>query len=515
MNNSEYLNNQVQIMINLFKAKRFDTLIDKGLILIKKFPDEAIFYNITSLAYNAIDKGHEAKNLLIKIIKKQPKNFNILNNLGLAYVQCGENEKAEEYYNNALKLKPDFLEALVNLGNLKTKHNKNEEAKDYFKKAIKLNEKAVTPKLLLAGNYEQSGNFEEAERLYHEILKINPDSTVADKSLSLIHKYAIDDKHLKMMEKKLSGNFDNEGMRRLNFALGKAYEDIGNYEKSFKFYERGNKLYKNDINYESGQEIERFNAIKKIFNNDVKKLDSYGQKLIFIIGMPRSGTTLIEQILSSHKSVYGAGELSFLKDIVEKKIFIKNNSSTLNIKELTPTILTEIKDYYLKKLEIFKNTKEYLIDKAPLNFKWIGFILTIFPDAKIIHCTRNPMDICWSNYKNTFSSKLMDYTYDFDDLANFYNIYDDLMKFWLKKFDNKIFNMDYEKLIENKEQETKKLLKFCDLNWDNNCLDFHKNKRSVSTASLAQVRQPLYKTSVEKWKKYSKNLEDLKKKLNY
>jgi hypothetical protein len=162
---------------------------------------------------------------------------------------------------------------------------------------------------------------------------------------------------------------------------------------------------------------------------------------------------------------------------------------------------------------VFKNKKEYLIDKAPLNFKWIGFILAMFPNSKIIHCTRNSMDICWSNYKNSFASKSMGYTYDFDNLANFYKGYDDLTKFWVKKFNNKIFNMSYENLIMNKELETKKMLKFCDLDWDNNCLNFHKNKRPVSTASLAQVRQPLYSSSVKKWENYSNNLETLKKKL--
>ena len=231
--------------------------------------------------------------------------------------------------------------------------------------------------------------------------------------------------------------------------------------------------------------------------------------------MPRSGTTLTEQILSSHKDVYGAGELSFLKDGIEKKLSIKDNILNLNSNNLNAKSLKEIRDYYLEKIKIFKNTKDYLVDKAPLNFKWIGLIMKIFPDSKIIHCTRSPMDICWSNYKNTFSSRSMNYTYDFADLVNFYKLYDDLMNFWQKKFDKKIFNMNYENLIANKEVETKRLIKFCELDWDDKCLDFHKNKRSVSTASLAQVREPLYKTSIEKWKNYSKNLEILINKLGY
>tara|TARA_B100001059_G_scaffold235792_1_gene282832 strand:+ start:1516 stop:3063 length:1548 start_codon:yes stop_codon:yes gene_type:complete len=515
MENSEYLKNQISIMINLFKAKRFDTLIDKGLTLLNKFPEQPILYNIISLAYNALEKGEESKKLLIQILKKEPENFHILNNLGLASVHCGDTDEAENYYNRALKLKPDLIEALVNLGNLKTTQNKNDEAKEYFIKAIEINDKLLPPKLSLAGYYEQSGDFEKAKKIYNEILEINPNFTIADKSLSLIQKYKPGDTHLKSMEKKLKNNIDDEAMRRLNFALGKAYEDIGEYEKSFKFYEAGNKLYKKEIKYDSKNDTEYFDRIKKAFEEHINNIEPLGQKIIFVVGMPRSGTTLTEQILSSHKDVYGAGELSFLKDGIEKKLSIKDNILNLNSNNLNAKSLREIRDYYLEKIKIFKNTKDYLVDKAPLNFKWIGLIMKIFPDSKIIHCTRSPMDICWSNYKNTFSSRSMNYTYDFADLVNFYKLYDDLMNFWQKKFDKKIFNMNYENLIANKEVETKRLIKFCELDWDDKCLDFHKNKRSVSTASLAQVREPLYKTSIEKWKNYSKNLEILINKLGY
>ena len=514
MNNIEYLKKQVSIMINLFQAKRFNVLIDKGVVLIKKFPDQPIFYNITSLAYNAIDKGDEAKKLLLIILKKEPSNISVLNNMGLTSAQCGDNEDAEEFYNRALKLKPDFVETLINLGNLKISQKKSDEAKEFFIKALKINDKIIPAKISLAGYYEQTGNFEKAKYIYREILKNNPNYTVADKSLSLIHKYKPDDAHLKMMEVKLPKEINEEGMRRLNFALGKAYEDIGDYKKSFKHYESGNELYQKIITYDINKEVKYFDSIKKEFaDNNIVPLKNYGQKIIFILGMPRSGTTLTEQILSSHKNVYGAGELNYLKEAVEKNLFTKNGDPVLNAENITPEILKKVKDYYLKKISIFENKKEYLIDKAPLNFKWIGFILAIFPDAKIIHCSRDPMDVCWSNYKNTFSSRSMDYTYDFNNLTSFYKIYDDLIKFWLKKFDDKIFNMVYENLVIDKEMETKKMLKFCDLDWDKNCLDFHKNKKSVSTASLAQVRQPIYNTSVKKWKNYSKELEILKKML--
>ena len=221
MENIDYLKKQLTIMVNLFEAKRFDEVINKGLVLIKKFPDQAIFYNITSLAYNAVDNSVEAKKLLTKILKKEPRNINILNNLGLTSIGCGDTDQAEEYYNKALKLQPKFTDALINLGNLKTTQNKNEEAKELFVKALSINNKIIPAKISLAGNFEQSGNFEKAKEIYEEVIRNNPEYTIADKSLSLIHKYKLGDEHIEVMERKLSKEINGEGAGRLNFSLGR------------------------------------------------------------------------------------------------------------------------------------------------------------------------------------------------------------------------------------------------------------------------------------------------------
>tara|TARA_B110000971_G_scaffold51172_1_gene51665 strand:- start:48 stop:1583 length:1536 start_codon:yes stop_codon:yes gene_type:complete len=506
MENIEYLKKQISIMLNLFNGKHYDDLIYKGNLLIKKFPDQAILYNITSLAYNASGKPIKSKELLLKILKKEPKNFNVLNNLGLACLELNDYDQAEKYYSEAITLNSNFIDPLVNLGNLKTKQNKNEEAKNLFVKALKIDDKIIPAKISLAGYFEQLGNFVEAKKIYNEVLKINPNYTIADKSLSLIHKYNLNDNHIKTMEEKLIKNIDEEGVKRLNFALGKAYEDIGDFKRSFKFYETGNKLYKKKINFNINNELKNFDQMKKAFEaQKIEKLNDHGQKIIFILGMPRSGTTLTEQILSSHKNVYGAGELNFLREAIEQELTDEKGKFNLNNSNLE-----KARNHYLKKIEIFGNKTEYLIDKAPLNFKWIGFISLVFPNSKIIHCKRSAMDICWSNYKNTFASKSMNYTYDFNDLAVFYKAYEELMKFWKSDIKNNIFDLVYEDLINNKVTQTKELLKFCGLEWDENCLDFHKNKKSVSTASLAQVRQPLYSSSVHKWKNYSDELSELK-----
>ena len=302
----------------------------------------------------------------------------------------------------------------------------------------------------------------------------------------------------------------------LSFALGKAYEDLKEYKKSFIFLKKGNDLKFQNINFSLKNDLNFYDNIQKIITiNNLRFAEPAKKKLIFIVGMPRSGTSLIEQIISAHKKVYGAGELNYVFEIIEKNFFSKDkNFNFEKLKKLSKNDLKVIQNSYLKKIERFNSNEDYFIDKAPLNFKWVGLLLQIFPDCKIIHCKRNKMDICWSNYKNLFVSNRMHYSYNLETLGQYYNLYENLMSHWTKIFDKKIYNIFYEELIENKEKEIKKILEFCDLEWDENCLNFYNNKKNVSTASLAQVRQPIYKSSVEMWKNYSEELEDLTKILN-
>ncbi len=173
--------------------------------------------------------------------------------------------------------------------------------------------------------------------------------------------------------------------------------------------------------------------------------------------------------------------------------------------------LVQIQNEYLDKIKFFNYKENVLTDKAPLNFKWIGFIKILFPNAKIIHCDRDAMDTCFSIFKNYFQSYGLSFGYDIKKLGKFYNLYKDLINFWINKYPNQIYNLSYEKMISNQKQETEKLLSFCNLDWDENCLSPHKNRKTVATASLAQVRSPVYNSSIKKWKKFSDELSELKK----
>ena len=244
-----------------------------------------------------------------------------------------------------------------------------------------------------------------------------------------------------------------------------------------------------------------FQKIKDQFASNIESLvKNNKKKIIFIVGMPRSGTTLAEQIISSHKNVYGAGELMFLSEMLLDK-FSDKNKKIINFQNL--------QDDYLTNISLIDKSKKNITDKAPLNFRWIGFINVIFPNSKIIHCSRDMMDNCWSIYKNNFDAGLS-FSFNLSDLGKYYNLYQNLMNFWHSKYPGKIYDLIYENLANNQETEVKKLLNFCELEWDSNCLKHHNNTKPIKTVSAVQARKPIYKTSMKSSDKYSEYLEELK-----
>jgi hypothetical protein len=221
--------------------------------------------------------------------------------------------------------------------------------------------------------------------------------------------------------------------------------------------------------------------------------------------MPRSGTTLVEQIISSHPTVYGAGELLYFRNILTP---ILDNHLKSNNEFLLEQDLLTIRQQYLDALSKLSSKEKIITDKMPVNFRLIGFILSAIPEAKIIHIKRDPIATCWSNYNHFFTAGNA-FSFDQEDLAKFYALYLEIMSFWHELFPNKIYDLCYEDLTTNQEKETRNLLKYCDLKWDKNCLDFHKNKRGVLTASSAQVRKKMYQGSSDAWKEYKKYLKPM------
>ena len=510
------ISENIQILINQFNAKNFREVINKGNTLIKKNPEFVILYNIVGSAYQNEGEYNLAMNNFKLGLKLDPNNLALMNNLAMSYKNLLQYDLAENLFKDVIKINEKYINAYINFGNLKRDLNQFNEAIKLYEKALTISDKNPIIYYSLALAHQGIGNFEKTIFYCEKILKIDPNFTRADHLISQSSKYKEQNEHYKsLVDKKDNSNLKSFEKIDILFSLAKAEEDLGNIDEASKYLIEANKIKKELTNYNIKNEIDLLNNIKQLFTHlEIKTPNSIENKVIFILGLPRSGTSLVEQIITSHSDVFGGGELPILSNII-KKYFIKNEKLVSeNFKEnfeenkLSDKLRNEYKDY----VNFFKFNEKYITDKAPLNFRWIGFIKLLFPNAKIIHCKRDPKNNCLSMFKNLFEGGL-NFTYDQEDLVKYYQNYEALMKFWNEKYPGEIFNISYEKLISNNEEEIKKLIKYCELDWEENCLSFHKNKTPIKTMSTAQARNPIYKTSLNLFDKYKKYLTVIEKKL--
>ena len=452
-----------------------------------------------------------------KALSINPENADLILNLGFIYQSLGQIDEAIEQYDNALTIDPDNAKVLNNLAVIFKDLDQVDEAIKYFKKALAIKPDYADVYYNLGFIYQDLGQVDLAIKQYEHAVAIN-DYAEAYHSLSYLKKYTLNDPQISRMESLLSSDNLSQSERiQLCLALARVNEGLGKQDEFFKYLDEGNSLRKKELNYSIDQSSEVHSTIKRLFNSlppsiiESKSFNPSELCPIFIVGMPRSGTSLVEQIISSHQEVYGAGELDTMTKLTSP--IIKNFLAGDN-NHLTEQALLFIREEYLDMLSQFNTSENIITDKLPLNFQYIGFIFSAFPDAKIVHLKRDARATCWSNYKYYFKNKENGYSYNFDDLARFYGLYIDLMDFWHELYPNQIYDMCYEDLTINQEEETRKLLEYCELDWDENCLNFHTNKRAVKTISTLQVRQKMYQGSSEAWKKHEAYLQPLIKALS-
>ena len=374
------------------------------------------------------------------------------------------------------------------------------EAVDANQKAVALSPQDAEVHSNLGNTLKALGRLDEAEASYNQAIALKPDLADAHRNLTLMKKFdAQDEQYSKMQELYLDKNISEEQRCHINFGLAKACEDLGDFEQAFAHYSEGNMQRKKLLNYDINKDVERFRKIKsnypQIAYNSLEP-EKFSKDLmpIFIVGMPRSGTTLVEQIISSHSKVTGAGELAFAAQFgaaIATGITEANNESLLNFRSK-----------YLTKLKSVSNENLIITDKMPQNFRYIGLLAAAFPEAKIIHVKRNPAAVCWANYKQYFVSKNIGYCYAIDDVISYHKLYENLMDFWTNTLSNRIYKLDYELLTVNQESETRQLIEYLGLDWDEKCLSPQNNMRSLATASNVQVRKKVYRGSSEQWRKY-------------
>ena len=479
-------------------------------------PNYAEAYFNIGVIYYEISQLTKAINYYLKAIEANPGYSDAHNNLGITYLDLGKLDKSIKHLELAISFRPEFPEAHNNLGSVYQEKGSLDAAINSYKRAITLKNNFAQAHTNLGIIQEKTGKFDDALLSYSNAINHDPKNVSAHFNLSYLKTFNAKDQQVLQMHSILStDSVDQTDRARLCFALARVYENLGDSEKLFEYLNQGNSLRKQVLNFSFNSSNNNNSYLKNIFKNlnDHNFESSKSSQIcpIFIVGMPRSGTTLLEQIISSHREVYGAGELKNLNEIL---IPILQNQLNSSDSIITNEIVSSIRSQYIESL-INLNIKEATItDKWPLNFRYIGFILSAFPNAKIIHSKRDSIATCWSIYKHFFSDNANGWAYNLDDIADFYLLYDDLMSFWHELYPGRIFDLSYEDLTANQELETRKLIEYCGLDWDKNCLDFHKNKRVVGTASVSQVRMEMFQGSSENWKKYKQYLGPLVNKLS-
>ena len=429
---------------------------------------------------------------------------------GNALAGLGRFEEAEASYRRAIALNPRYPEAFNNLGTVLQGLGRLEEAEASYRRAMELNPLSGEAAANLANTLKDAGKIEDAVILYEKALSLNPRLAECYLNLGAVKKYTPGDQRIPALRKLYASAKIAAEKSSACFALAKACEDTENFDEAFSLYSEGNSLRKMELGYKIEKDAKVFSAVKSAFGG----LDSESLKAeagaecktpILIVGMPRSGTSLVEQILASHPMVFGAGELENLNRLARKHFLGGGADGVL------PAIKNISADY-LGQISGMGINAPFVTDKMPINFRWLGFLMSR-KNVKIVNVSRTPEAVCWSNFKTYFTSRGLGFTCDLEDIAEYYIMYKDIMSFWRERFSGRIYDLSYEALTENQEEETRKLLDYCGLPWDAACLEFEKNGRAVRTASAAQVRRKIYRGSSEAWKRFEKHLGPLLERL--
>ena len=514
------LKKKVDQLLQELKLGKFNKVISDGEKLLKKYQDKGYLFNICGLAHQRLNNIETSISYFKKAISLEPQNLGHKNNLANSFVYLNQHEEAENIFKKILKINSENAPALVNYARLKNILLDFKSSIELYQKALKLVKNDLGIWLNLGSVYQSIGEFSKANDIFKNILKIKPSFVQAHISINKINDYSENSSNLsQMLNLNKIDSLNKKDKSDLEFAIGKAYDDQKNYELSIKYFESANEKRKKLVDYNFKSDEKLFKSIKNYFQNlDLNniKRNKNSKKVIFIVGLPRSGTTLLEQILSAHHQVFGAGELDFLRQIINEYFVQDNKLLPQKINELQLSNNNMINDKYFNYLESLNNNSIVTIDKGPQNFIWIGFIKLFFQNAKVIHIKRNSRDTFLSNYKNNFASKDMDWTYDPSEILKYFNFYNDYMNFWKKICEDFIYDVDYENIVNNSETEVRKLLNFCELDWDENCLKHHQSKETIiKTVSAYQARKPIYKTSIDSNKHYLQSLEKYFNQLNY
>lgn len=463
----------------------------------------AAYYNFGNFLQEKgkIDESIENYRRALEI---QPDLAEVCNNLGNALNARGDFKEAVAICRRAIRLGPGVAGSHISLGNALRAQGEPDEAIASYRRAI-----AIDPQLPVAHNnlgiaLSDIGDTDGAVASFRRALELRPDYAECHRHLSAVVTYVPGDPHIDEMRQMLHDKRTPPHSRcNICFALGKALEDVDELDAAFAFFAEGNAIRKQLLGYNIEFERQKFQGIRD--NSEAIRTAQLRTQQsepacspIFVVGMPRSGTTLVEQIISSHSAVHGAGELPYLARFGE--------GLATGIVPPTAENLMEFATNYASRTAYLANGHSRFTDKQPTNFKFIGLIAKAFPDAKIVHVTRDPRATCWSCFKHFFASRGLGFTCNLSDLVEYFEMYSDLMTYWTETLPHKVYELNYDALTENPKQTIPGLIDHLGLEWEEACLYPERNQRGVATASRHQVRRGIYRGSSAAWRRFEPHL---------
>ncbi|MEZ2329189.1 sulfotransferase [Mesorhizobium sp. RCC_202] len=516
--------------------------------------NHAAALHFLGLLLHQTGRSEEGLGLIEQSVTLQPRNADFLNNMGTVMRDLGRVAAAVDFFRGAVELRPEQLAARDNLGSSLKQLGQFDAAEEVYRGTIGRNPFHVRARIGLAETLQEAARLDEAIALFRESLSIRPKDAelLYGLGVAMMEKGKLDEaadlarqavavapamakawllltqvKRQSERDKELSGMEAEHAKAQpgslarmqLSFGLGKANDDLMDYGRAFDYFAEGNAIRRQGIDYDPVRTRDEFEAMKAVFDTAFfekhKPSDIADDTPIFVVGMPRSGTTLVEQIIASHPQVFGAGELNLLKTAVGKQFPMSiEGGFPWGVADMPDKAFAEAGQAYLDMLHSRYPDLPHVTDKMPGNFMLVGFLHMMLPKAKIIHCARDAAATCLSIFKVHFRGDSHRYGYELGELADFHNLYTDIMAHWHKVLPGVVHDVRYEDFVADQEGQTRALMAHLGLPWDAKVLSFHETDRPVRTASAAQVRQPMYQGSVDLWKRYGDRLKPLLDKLD-
>jgi tetratricopeptide (TPR) repeat protein len=540
---------EIRIAVDFMRSRRFQEAESQCNAILAKDADHSEANHIIGVLSLQRGNAAQAAKALEKAVRGNPENGAAQANYGTALSAAERTNEAAEAFRAAIGLNPGAIEPYNNLAQLEMRRGNSDEALRLYRTALGMNPRNgqlhanLANALLALGDVEPAivhykqaltslPNFAEAHyglaqalrdvgeidmaiEQYETAMRLDPDHANAMLSFSMIADTADDTQQMRIRNAHAKSPSGSEQRMLLSFALGKIEDLNENFGAAFGYYQEGNDIHKRQLSYSIEKTRAEFQQIISVFDrrffNERSGFGVGDDRPIFILGMPRSGTTLVEQILASHSRVTGTGELAYFPRSVFAGLNpVEPRGYPAAASQLSKSDIQRIAADYMENARRGVDSSHFHTDKLPANFMFIGMIRLAFPNARIIHCTRDPRDTCISLFKTFFPSGGHHFSYDLDVLREYHCLYKKLMDHWTGLFGDDIIEVNYETLVRNPESGIRNLLNRAGFEFEPGCLDFHKTRRIVRTASAGQVRKPMFTSSIGTWERYKPFMPDLR-----